>query len=61
VPAIQPLSSKAALPRRGEAFYDNKLITGRYFLERLLPDGAAHLEKVKAGAETLMALPAEAF
>ena len=42
-------------------FFDNKLITGRYFLERLLPDTKMHLAKVKAGAETMMALPAEAF
>lgn len=42
-------------------FFANKLITGRYFLERLLPDTKSHLVKVKAGAETMMALPAEAF
>jgi len=26
-----------------------------------VPDGAAHLAKVKTGAKTMMALPAEAF
>ena len=56
------MSAKAAIEKKGEGdFYRNKLITGRYFLERLLPDSAAHLEKIKAGAETMMALPAEAF
>jgi len=47
----------------GEAdpFYANKLITGRYFLERILPEGAAHLAKVKTGAGPVMALAAEAF
>jgi hypothetical protein len=44
-----------------DPFYANKLIVGRYFLERVLPDAGAALAKVKTGAETVMALPAEAF
>ncbi len=44
-----------------DAFYANKLITGRYFVDRLLPDAAAHLVKLKTGAQPVMALPAEAF
>ena len=36
-------------------------MTGRYFLERVLPDAGAHLAKLKAGAAAMMALPAEAF
>jgi len=44
-----------------DPFYANKLIVGRYFLERILPDAASHVVKLKAGAETMMALPAEAF
>ena len=44
-----------------DPFYANKLVVGRYFLERVLPDAGAALAKVKAGAETVMALPAEAF
>ena len=57
--------AKAALERKAagdtDDFFANKLITGRYFLERILPDTKAHLEKLKAGAESMMALPAEAF
>ncbi len=55
--------AKAALEHKdsGDDFYKNKLITGRYFLERVLPDTSAHLEKIKAGADSMMALPAEAF
>jgi alkylation response protein AidB-like acyl-CoA dehydrogenase len=47
----------------GEAdpFYANKLIVGRYFLERLLPDATAHLAKLKTGADLMMKLPADAF
>ena len=44
-----------------DPFYANKITTGRYFVERMLPDAAAHLAKLKTGAEVLMTLPAEAF
>lgn len=43
------------------AFFESKLITGRYFMERLLPETAAHLRRITAGADTMMELPAEAF
>ena len=39
----------------------NLLMTGRYFVERILPDTGAHLAKLKTGADVLMAMPAEAF
>jgi acyl-CoA dehydrogenase len=38
-----------------------KLITGRFFAERLLPASTTHLARIKAGAASTMALPAEAF
>ena len=44
-----------------DPFYANKLIVGRYFLERVLPEAGAHLAKLKTGAAAVMALPAEAF
>ncbi|MEM9421494.1 MAG: acyl-CoA dehydrogenase C-terminal domain-containing protein, partial [Pseudomonadota bacterium] len=44
-----------------DPFYGNKLITAKYFFERILPESSLHLTKVKAGAETVMALPADAF
>ncbi len=48
---------------KGEAdpFYANKLVVGRYFVERIIPEGTAHLAKLKTGSATLMQLPAEAF
>jgi hypothetical protein len=42
-------------------FMDAKLITARFFAERILPDTAAHRAKIEAGAEAMMAMPAEAF
>jgi len=44
-----------------DEFYTHKLITGRYFVLRMLPMMDAHLAKIKTGAEPLMALEAAAF
>jgi hypothetical protein len=44
-----------------DPFYVSKLQTGRYFVERILPDAHGHLVKMKTGAEVLMQMPAEAF
>jgi acyl-CoA dehydrogenase len=38
-----------------------KLVTGRFFMERMLPETGAHLARIKAGAASLMELPADAF
>jgi hypothetical protein len=54
------LMAKACLGK-GDDFHAAKLAVGRYFLERVLPEGAAHLAKVKSGGASLMALGAEAF
>lgn len=43
------------------AFYDAKLTTGRYFMERCLPRTRTHLARIRSGADSMMALPAEAF
>lgn len=42
-------------------FYKNKLIVGRYFLARMLPQMDAHLAKLQTGAEPVMALAEDAF
>ena len=55
------LMAKASLPKRNEAFYKNKLITTRYFNERLLPESASHLARIVTGADTMMALAADEF
>jgi hypothetical protein len=44
-----------------DPYYETKLVTGRYFLARTLPEAAASLAKMKTGAEPLMALAADAF
>jgi hypothetical protein len=55
--------AKVALERRGggDPFYEAKLVTARYFFDRVLPDVTSHLAKVKTGAAPVMALSADAF
>ena len=43
------------------AFLDAKLVTARFFAERIMPDAGALRRKIEGGAESLMALPAEMF
>ena len=45
----------------GAAFLDAKLVTARFFAERILPDAGALRRKIEGGAEALMALPPEMF
>jgi acyl-CoA dehydrogenase len=61
------LIAKAAVARLAQgaqgdaAFYQTRLTLARYFMERSMPETAAHLARITAGAATIMALPAEAF
>jgi hypothetical protein len=43
------------------AFYEGKLATGRFYMERIMPETALRLARISSGADSLMALPAEAF
>ena len=43
------------------AFYEGKLVTGRFFMERIMPETGLRLARITSGADTLMALPADAF
>jgi acyl-CoA dehydrogenase len=36
-------------------------VIGKFFMERMLPETGAHLARIQTGADTTMALPAEAF
>ena len=38
-----------------------KLVTGRFFVERMLPETATRLARIQVGAGSTMDLPAEAF
>ncbi len=53
--------AKAALPRADDPFCAAKLVTAKHYALRTLPETVMLRRRVEAGAETLMALPAEAF
>ncbi len=41
--------------------YSAKLVTARFFMERMLPETASHLARIQSGAGSTMELPDEAF
>ncbi|MDG2403463.1 MAG: acyl-CoA dehydrogenase C-terminal domain-containing protein, partial [Paracoccaceae bacterium] len=41
--------------------YQTKLTTGRYYMARRLPATSLHLQRIKSGADTIMALNAADF
>ena len=43
------------------AFYETKLLTGRYYMARQLPATRMHLARIESGAEPVMALDADRF
>lgn len=44
-----------------KAFLEAKLVTARYFAERIMPEAGALRRKIEAGADTLMALEPDMF
>jgi 3-(methylsulfanyl)propanoyl-CoA dehydrogenase len=42
-------------------FHETKLVTAKFFFERMIPDVSSLLVKMSAGSKTIMALDAEAF
>ena len=59
------LMAKVALDAKAAGtateFHDNKLLVGRFFIARVVPDTSALLAKLSAGADTIMALDAANF
>jgi alkylation response protein AidB-like acyl-CoA dehydrogenase len=43
------------------AFLDAKLVTARFFAERIMPDTGSLRRKIEGGADSIMALPVEMF
>lgn len=52
---------KRAAGAEDAAFHEHKIVTARYFMERVMPETSAHLARISTGSDTMMALPAEAF
>ena len=58
--------AKTALAKKTEgngdaARMDAKLTVARFYAERMLPETSLHYRRIQAGADAVMALPAEAF
>ncbi|MCO6048313.1 acyl-CoA dehydrogenase [Mesorhizobium sp. RP14(2022)] len=59
---IKAAQARIAAGANGSAsFLENKLVTGRFFMERVMSETALRLARIQSGADTLMALPDEAF
>jgi len=61
---LRMAKAAAELKAAGEgdaAFLDAKLVTARFFAERIVPDAGALRRKIEGGSESLMALPPEMF
>jgi hypothetical protein len=60
------LMAKAAQARKANGNgsaerMDAKLLTGRFFMERMLPETGALAARISAGSDTVMSMPAEMF
>ncbi len=42
-------------------YLSTKLVTGRFFMERMLPETTLHLARIQSGSATTMELAADAF
>jgi alkylation response protein AidB-like acyl-CoA dehydrogenase len=56
-------ASSAALAAGAEdaAFHEAKLLTARFYAERIMPDAGALRRKLESGAESMMAMPVASF
>jgi hypothetical protein len=54
--ALEKIAASGSTP-----FLSTKLVTGRFFMERMLPESATHLARIQSGCATTMELPADAF
>jgi acyl-CoA dehydrogenase len=54
--ALDKIAGGASAP-----YLSTKLVTGRFFMERMLPETTVHLARIQTGSDTTMELPAEAF
>jgi hypothetical protein len=58
---VKAAEARIAAGSPDKARMEAKLVTARFFFERMLPETGLRLARITAGADTVMALPAEAF
>jgi acyl-CoA dehydrogenase len=54
--ALDKIAGAGATP-----YLTTKLVTGRFYMERMLPESALHLARIQTGSASTMELAAEAF
>ena len=54
--ALEKIAASGSTP-----YLSTKLVTGCFFMERMLPETATYLARIQSGCATTMELPAEAF
>ncbi|ENS55411.1 acyl-CoA dehydrogenase C-terminal domain-containing protein [Brucella melitensis] len=52
---------KLAAGEGNKAFFEAKLVTARYYFERIMPESVTHLARIQSGADSMMALNAGTF
>jgi len=52
---------KLELGEGNKAYLEAKLVTARYYFELIMPESVAHLARIQSGADSMMALNADAF
>jgi acyl-CoA dehydrogenase len=57
---VQVAQTKLAADQTAERM-GAKLVTGRFFFDRMLPETAAHLARIQSGSASVMALAADEF
>ena len=58
---VKLAQAKIAAGNDADGFYAAKVVTARFFIERVLPETDTLFRTVLAGRKTLMEMPAEAF
>ncbi|MDE1173097.1 MAG: acyl-CoA dehydrogenase C-terminal domain-containing protein [Parvibaculaceae bacterium] len=54
-------AEKLAAGTQEKDFYETKIATGRYFIDRMVPETALYLARVRVGSASMMALAADNF
>ena len=58
---MEALGAAAAAEGSSDPYYQAKIVTARFFAERIMPDAGALRRKMEGGAEVLMALDPDMF
>jgi hypothetical protein len=58
---VEAASAKASGANGSAAYYNAKLTTARFFMDRMLPETATRLARIQSGAASTMELPDESF